>query len=240
MSLRFARIPEQAIRCRDLSAADWRVLACISLHADGLGQAFPSMATISRMTGVDRKHIPRAIGRLEREGLLLRKPSGPNGTNVYTLTMLAAEIASGPGAGVPNPGDRECPQPRGQGVPNSGSKVSPTLGTKHTKEQTNEQRGTGDDGADQWFERFWAAYPDRGDKTNPRRPAFDKFKAALKRGVDPAAIIRGAENYRRVMERHRGDDRQYVKQAVGWLTSELWEQYQASANPARPKFGGMV
>ena len=118
--------------------------------------------------------------------------------------------------------------------------MSAKLRTKHTNEQTNEQTGAGEDGADQWFERFWAAYPDRGDKTNSRKLAFDKFKAALKRGADPAAIIRGAENYRRVMERHRGDDRQYVKQAVGWLSGELWEQYQASANPRRPKFGGMV
>src|SRR5262245_14878514 len=84
---RFARITERIIRCRELTATDWRVLACILLHADTSGQAYPSLSTIAEMTGLKRKNIPRTIARLERFGLLTREPNGPNGTNIYTMNF---------------------------------------------------------------------------------------------------------------------------------------------------------
>jgi hypothetical protein len=109
---------------------------------------------------------------------------------------------------------------------------------KQTKEQTNHIRAGKGRGED-WFEDFWRVYPDRGDLPLPKKPAKEKFVLAVKRGADPEAIIRGAENYRRVMADHRGKERQYVKQPANWLTAELWEQYQAQPAPAPPKFGGM-
>ena len=110
---------------------------------------------------------------------------------------------------------------------------------KQTKEQTNHIRASDDESAD-WFERFLRVYPDRGDQTSPKKAAREKFIAAVKSGADPAAIVRGAENYRRVMARHEGEARRFVKQPANWLTQGLWEQYQAQPAPARPKFGGMI
>ncbi len=91
-----------------------------------------------------------------------------------------------------------------------------------------------------WFEHFWRVYPDRGDLPLPKKPAKEKFALAVKRGADPAVIVRGAENYRRVMARHEGEARRFVKQPANWLTQGLWEQYQHAATPPRPKFGGMI
>src|SRR5262249_44098149 len=81
---------------------------------------------------------------------------------------------------------------------------------KQTKEQTNHIRAGKDESTD-WFERFLSVYPDRGDQTSPKTAAREKFSAAIKRGVDPAAIVRGADNYRRAMARYRGEDRRFVK-----------------------------
>jgi hypothetical protein len=236
---RFGRITERVIRCREMSATDWRVYACIALHADASGRAYPSMATIAEMTGLKRKNVPRTTARLERFRILTHEPSGPNGTNVYLLTF-DEEVSSAVRTGVLNGEDRGCPQPGGQGVLNAEPKVSSTLRTKHTKEQTNEHKGAGGDEIAGWFGTFWDIYPDRGDETNPKKAAQEKFVLALKRGADPSAIIRGAKNYRRVMARHQGENRRLVKQAVSWLHNELWEQYQAPPASAQPNFGGML
>ena len=84
----FARVPAQAVRC-DLSATDWQVLHAIALHADKDGRAFPSMARIAKITGINRSNVPRAIARLEKGGLLLRnrvpKPDGGWQVNHYQL-----------------------------------------------------------------------------------------------------------------------------------------------------------
>ena len=110
---RFARISERAIRCRDLSAVDWRVLACIALHADVAGRAYPGMTTIAEMTGVRRQDVPRTIRRLEQFRILRCDPgAAPNGANAYTLIFDDDELSAGLRT-VRNGAD---PQQRGQGV----------------------------------------------------------------------------------------------------------------------------
>ncbi len=83
------------------------------------------------------------------------------------------------------------------------------------------------------FEKFWLAYPPRRPHSNPRKPAQAKFDAALKRGVEPAAIIRGAENYAAYVERERSDPK-FVAQAQTWLAQERWKEYQKAAEAERP------
>jgi hypothetical protein len=229
-SARFARISERAIRCRELSASDWRVLACISLHADPSGRAFPSMATIAEMTGLKRKNVPRTIVRLERFGLLGRDPIGPNGTNVYTLT-IGGEVSSVVRTGVLNGEDRGCPQPGGQGVLNGETKVSSAVRTKQTIEQTNEHiRADDEETASEFFNTFWRVYPSRGAQANPKKPAREKFEAAVKRGTDPELLIRAAANYAEAMRRS-GTAGRFIKTAEVWLTKASWEQYGAPDEP---------
>jgi DNA-binding transcriptional regulator YhcF (GntR family) len=67
----FAKVPARAVRCR-VSAIDWQVLHAVALHADTDGRAFPSMARIAVIAGINRSNVPRAIGRLEQSGLMVR------------------------------------------------------------------------------------------------------------------------------------------------------------------------
>ena len=232
---RFARIAERAVRCRELSATDWRVLACIALHADVAGRAYPGMTTIAEMTGVRRQDVPRTIRRLEQFRILRCDPgAAPNGANAYTLIFDDDELSAGLRT-VRNGAD---PQQRGQGVRNGATKVSAGVRTKHTKEQTNEHICAGLDESSDWFETFWRYYPSRKPHDNPKKPARLKFEAAVKRGVDPTMIVRGAENYASYAASHirRAE---FIKTAEVWLNKECWNDHQQPPEP-EPLRAGMI
>jgi hypothetical protein len=242
MTERFARISEHAIRCRELSGSDWRVLACISLHGDSSGRAYPGMTTLSEMTGIRRRDLPRTIRRLVQLGLLrCDTGAGPNGANLYTL-QFEPEVSAALRT-VRNGAD---PQDCDGGVRNTAAKVSAALRTKQTIEQTikhirprkRAERHFVSTPADVRFEEFWRVFPKRGEHTNPKKPARPIFLAAIDRGVDPERIIRAAGNYAEAMRRSSTPGR-YIKQAQYWLKDELWDQYAEVAEP-EPLRAGMV
>jgi hypothetical protein len=88
------------------------------------------------------------------------------------------------------------------------------------------------------FDEFWRIFPSRGGHTNPKKPAREKFFAAVKRGADPELIVRAAENYAAHITRSNTAGR-YVKQAQFWLGQECWEQYGAPEE-AQPLRAGMI
>lgn len=71
------------------------------------------------------------------------------------------------------------------------------------------------------FEVFWKSYPRRGSHPNPKKPALQKFTAAIKRGVDPKTIIAAAKAFA-AAERVAGRDPKFIPQAVTWLSQERW------------------
>jgi hypothetical protein len=239
---RFAKVPSRAARM-NLTARDFRVFVAIGAYADASGQAFPSVATISADTGINRRHVFYAINNLRKSGLLLtarrRDDSGDWGSTLYTIIHDEGVVLN---TAPPSAADSTTV------VLNTAPGVVPPEGTltdhltrpSNTGARRASQTCAGDDESADWFERFWRVYPDRGDQTCPKKPAREKFIGAVKRGADPAAIVRGAENYSRVMARHQGQDRQYVKQPANWLGQKLWEQYQRPPASAQPKFGGML
>ncbi len=84
------------------------------------------------------------------------------------------------------------------------------------------------------FEIFWRTYPSRGPHSNPKKPAREKFARAVKRGIDPAAIIRGAEVYAETI-RHQGTAPQFVAQAQTWLNQERWAECQRAPEPPKTR-----
>jgi len=87
MTKRFAKITEPQIRAqRRLNKDAIRVFEAVALHADSEGSAFPGMATLASIAGIERKNIPRELKRLETEGFL-RRLEGPPGrlTNTYLI-----------------------------------------------------------------------------------------------------------------------------------------------------------
>jgi hypothetical protein len=243
MSCRFSRIPEHVIGCRELFASDWRVFACISLHADQSGRAWPSMDAIAEMTGVRKQDLPRTFRRLERlVGLQYEPGRGRGRRNVYILPLgqpekvrTQADLKDGlKSPHTSGPKQRKGPHTSDEKVRTQADRIY-----KQTKEHTNTYTRGGPDESAGWFDRFWGVYPDRGDQTKPKKPAKERFLLAIKSGAHPEHIVRGAENYARAMARYQGDERRYVKQPANWLKDRLWEQYQAASSVAQPKFGGI-
>jgi predicted transcriptional regulator len=249
MTERYARIPERALSCRELSATDWRVFFCIALHADSLGRAYPGMTLIAKMVGIRRGDVPRAILHLEQVGILRRerrqhRTGGPD-SNLYVL--CPDEVSAPMRTGVRNDDDSGCPHDRGQGVRkfarNGVRSVADQTDSEQTIEQTLARSGRSggretdiQDSANGNFETFWRVYPHRGGHPDPKKPARLKFEAAVKRGTDPAHIIRGAENYRAAVEANSTDAR-YVAQAQTWLSQERWNDYQETPQPPRLRVG---
>lgn len=82
------------------------------------------------------------------------------------------------------------------------------------------------------FAEFKDRYPSRAPHANPVKPAREAFAAAVRRGADPEAIIRGAENYAMAVDQ-QGTDPRYVAQAKTWLHQERWTEYQRRPDPVR-------
>jgi len=75
--------------------------------------------------------------------------------------------------------------------------------------------------APQRFEEFWAAYPKRAG-TNSRKEAAERYRRAIVRGVEEAAIIAGAARYAAFCDAEGNTGTQFVQQAVTWLNQEGW------------------
>jgi hypothetical protein len=70
-----------------------------------------------------------------------------------------------------------------------------------------------------FFSRFWAAYPSRTG-ANPIEPARSAFHKALELGADPARIIDAARAYAGAMA---DTDPRYVASAARWLDESRWQ-----------------
>jgi hypothetical protein len=220
------------------------VLIAITLHANGDGKAFPSLARVAALVGIDRTKVPQSIKKLQDVGLLTatrrRDAAGDWSSTVYEI-RLDEEVLPRLGTPVAAAGNTVLP-PAGTG----GVAAGGTLTNQYQNRPSNRlaRRGSrarvgaafDQDGASADFERFWAEYPHRRPYSDPQKPARQKFVTALKRGVDPEAIIRGAENYRIAVERD-GTDPRFVCQASRWLSEERWNDHQDAPEPARLRAG---
>lgn len=83
------------------------------------------------------------------------------------------------------------------------------------------------------FEEFWKAYPHRGEASDPKKPAREKFDRAVKRGVDPNAIIGSAKRFAEIERKAGRAGTDKCAQAVTWLNQERWSDYEPAAD-ARP------
>lgn len=88
---------------------------------------------------------------------------------------------------------------------------------------------------DELQERFWQAYPSRGDAANPKAPALEKFARAVKSGVDPEAIIAAAGRYAEIERTAGRAGTEKIAQAVTWLNQRRWGDYaDAPASKSHP------
>ena len=94
--------------------------------------------------------------------------------------------------------------------------VTPLEEEKKEKE-TNSPRVTREE-RDDFFERFWSAFPSR-DGDNPKAPALAAWRKALAGGAEPEELIAAARRY---AESTRDRERRFICSAVRWLSEERW------------------
>jgi hypothetical protein len=216
------------------------VLIAIAAHADRHGRAFPSLARISEMTGIDRRGLHREIAALVTAELLRverrRDSAGDPASNIYTI-VLDQGVSSQEATPIAPPRDTVSSHRATPGVV-SPHDLTDQYGTDHrtrAQQAARAREPLSRDSASE-FENFWQVYPSRRPHANPRKPAQQAFEEAIKRGVDPAAIIRGAANYAAVIAAEHTEPR-YIAQAKTWLTEERWTEYQQQPEPPRLRVG---
>ena len=77
---------------------------------------------------------------------------------------------------------------------------------------------------DKFFNEFASAYPSRH-KDHSWPGSKKLFVAALKRNVDPKAIIAGAARYCQEVKNDGSFGTNYTKDAFNWLNEKKWEEY---------------
>lgn len=128
----FAMIPSR-VAATPLNGCALRVLVAIAMRAAGKdATAWPSLARIAEDTGLDRRHIPRALRQLESAGLIVRahRQQGEGrglASNLYEIVRenngVSPKMATG---GDTKNGDRVSPK-MATGVAKNGDKVSSKL-----------------------------------------------------------------------------------------------------------------
>jgi len=245
---RFAIVPAQAVEDRRIGNAAFRVLACLGTYADRAGWCWPSAKTIGARLELSRTTVIDHIKALAKLGYLEihqnRRKDGGAATNAYRLLFdralfevqdrleMDAEEGSPP-VGSPDTPLSAHPTPPVGSRPSTPYKNDPI----ERPIRTNTSSPGDDVESVKAFDHFFTAYPSRRPHSNPQKPAQQKFEAAVKLGVDPETIIRGAENYARYVAAE-GTDPKYVAQAVTWLNQERWTEYQEAPAPAGPAYTG--
>jgi hypothetical protein len=201
------------------------------------------MSTIAAITGIGRGDVPRSVRRLEENGLLRREGrTGASAVNLYILIFDSGRVSASRLSGVSNAADRVSATPLTgcQQIRTGGVSTRADLTDKEQTKRTHFARKRAErvdnrNGASE-FETFWCVYPSRHPHPSPKKPARLKFEVVVKRGVDPADIIRGAQNYAAYVAANVSDPR-LVAQAVTWLNQERWNDHQEAPEPPRLRVG---
>ncbi len=192
------------------------------------GRCDPSLIGLAERTSTPKRTVIRAIQALVDAGYFrVQHGGGRLRRNSYMPaweTVTSATLFDGPKTVTPETpfDDQETVTPE-----------APEHGNRTREENGNKTLGENAES----FERFFTTYPTRRPHSNPRKPARQKFEAAVKLGVDPETIIRGAENFARYVAAE-GTDPKFVAQAVTWLNQERWTEYQEPPAPAGPAYSG--
>jgi biotin operon repressor len=214
-------------------------------HFNGrTGRCDPSISTLAEETGLTRRSVNSAIEELRKSGWWRIEQGGGRGyTNSYFPQVETVNSAS---SIEPGNSETRFTVSASQRVKHSVKKGEARF-TRTSKNQKSDSHtidvvarsARARDGRveykDSDFERFWQIYPHRGSFSDPRKPAWLRFEAAIKRGVDPAAIIAGAKRFRAHVEQ-QGTEPRFRPQAKTWLNEERWAQLH-EPEPVRLRVG---
>jgi hypothetical protein len=216
-------LPAEAVFNGQLGKAAFRTLAALCIFADTkTGECYPSLKTIGDGLGITKQAVHQHIAQLEALGYVKRAPrrrdDGSNSTCKYRVLPRQDSLD-------PRQGDLDTPS-----RPELDGPSRPELDAYN--DPINDP--INDNGA---FDNFWTVYPSR--ENNPKKPAKQKFEAAVNRGISPEDIIRGAQNYAALCQAENKESK-FIAQAVTFLNQERWSDFQnlptqtsgGSSNPA--------
>ena len=212
-------IPGAAAEDPAISAPAYRLLGLLAAHADKDGYCYPSVGRLAEKSRLGERWVKRLLNGLVATPYLVAAKR-PGRSTVYQVITKGVVPQTTRG-----PSDHRSHRPPGGGPTDPKGVVPQTTHKDTTKDKPKDTTK-----GDEFFKRFWTAYPNRKPHTNPKKPAREKFLAVLKKGTDPETIIRGAENYAAYI-RQEGKEPQYVAQATTFLNKEYWADYQTRPKP---------
>lgn len=234
---RFAKVPEEIFLDDQLDVYSKMVMVTLFLHADSSGKAFPSINTITRLSGMAKGTVARRLSQLEKLGYLKRrKRKDKAGDYDRTLYILGRGLStrettlSTKDTGVVYPVDKGClPETPGV-VYQVGTNIPIEQTNKHTKEQEKpssqstvlDSKPIGEIRAEEVqsaFSEFWNLYP----KKQGKRAAIAEFEKIFPADLPAEKLNQRLSNlYGQLMQyvdSVQGTEAKYVKFPVNWLKS---------------------
>jgi hypothetical protein len=198
-------------------------LLALANYAGPTGKCWPSQEILSKQTDQSVDTVQRRLFDLEEMGLISReerpevngrKQNGDGGKYFYFLTLPDYAAYTTPQSAARS----GSPQKKG----NHAAKKTRAHRTVAVSNEPLQEKPIQEKpllSVEIEFEKFWSIYPPRNG--NPRKTAFEKFKAILNKGVDPNEIIRGTKIY--AAWRAKEAKPQFTLMAATFLHQERWK-----------------
>jgi hypothetical protein len=182
-----------------LSHVELLILLALADHANDDGIAWPSQTHLAVKSRCTRTSANKALARLTEMGLVEKvSPLGPTTPVwVYKINFGPQGVCSHDTGGVLS----EHTEPSRNQEPLVTGGSTPPVTVPVALDETG-------------FDSFWTEYPKKVDKGAARRA----WSAAMKRKVDPQAIIEAAKRY--TVETNGSA---YVKNPATWLNAEAYD-----------------
>jgi DNA-binding transcriptional MocR family regulator len=234
---RFAKVPEEIFLDDQLDVYSKMVMVTLFLHADSSGKAFPSINTITRLSGMAKGTVARRLSQLEKLGYLKRrKRKDKAGDYDRTLYILGRGLStrettlSTEDTGVVYPVDKGClPETPGV-VYQVGTNIPIEQTNKHTKEQKNpssqspvlgsKPKPIGEIRAGEIraaFSEFWNLYPKRQGK----KAALAEFEKIFPADLSAEKLNQRLSNLYGQLVQYvdsvQDTEAKYVKFPANWL-----------------------
>ncbi|HBS6936389.1 TPA: helix-turn-helix domain-containing protein [Klebsiella pneumoniae] len=225
------------------------VLLKLADNASDLGECWPSYQHIADQCEISKRSVMNHIEALCECGLIKKElRTGPKGnsSNVYQLNLRSAGDSPGgsanrslPGAGDSLPGAGDSPGGSAGAAPRISHSFEPVIESvnepiKHTGASADASapaRSAKQDYSPE-FETAWQDYPKRAGG-NSKAAAWKAWKARLKDGVNPEAMLAGVKRYAAYARATGSVGTQYVKQAASFFGPDrhFEESWQAPSAP---------
>lgn len=237
---RFAKVPEEIFLDDQLDVYSKMIMSTLYLHADSSGRAFPSINTITRLSGMAKGTVAKRLSQLEKLGYLTRhKRKDKAGDYDRTLYILGRGLStrettlSTEDTGVVYPVDKGCLPERQGVVYQVGTNIPIEQTNKHTKEQKTpsplkvglepkpkpNRAAIRAEEVRAVFEEFWALYP----KHQGKKAALAEFEKIFPADMETEKLNQRLSNLYGQLVQYvdsvQDTEAKYVKFPANWLKS---------------------